>query len=229
VKQARGLGRKVASIPRPFFSEPVFGWIFYGVLVGLTAIAAYVDWRRAVVPKQLTLSILALGIMFNVVRGALLGASEQRLWLFPGDGLLLGGLDGLLFSLIGFLFGFALFFVMWILGTCGGGDVKLMAALGSWLGYWMILLVMLGSTAVLAVLTIGTILAGSLRPGSVKARMRLPTVAKRPGKGRVRRMTYSFPVAVATAALLLWVCRVELHLADPPAHNQVKAVSHERT
>jgi prepilin peptidase CpaA len=217
------------TMPRPFFADPYFGWTFYAVLIAVAALAAYLDLRKAVVPKWLTLGALGLGFLFNITRGVLLGQSEAPLWLFSSSGPWLGGLDGFLFALIGFLSGFGIFFVMWILGTCGGGDVKLMAAVGSWIGPFLIPFVMLASIAVLVVLVIGKVLVGSFRARAVLGRLKsLPTVADvRSGNQKGRRplrLTYSLPVAVATAAVLLWFFRVELQLTQPhlPA-NKVEA------
>ncbi|WP_147819688.1 A24 family peptidase [Salidesulfovibrio onnuriiensis] len=44
------------------------------------------------------------------------------------------GLDGLLFSLAGFGLGLGVMLVPFLLGLMGAGDVKLMAAVGAWLG-----------------------------------------------------------------------------------------------
>jgi Flp pilus assembly protein protease CpaA len=187
-----------------------------------------VDLRRAIVPKELTVSMLALGVLLNVVRGALLGAGEHSLWLLSGDGALLGGLDGFLLALLGFLMGFGLFFGMWILGTCGGGDVKLMAALGAWVGPRVIVFVMLGSVVVLAVMMIGRAVVGGLRPGGLKSELQAMNAgANRDGKVRTRRMTFSLPVALATALVMLWLCRVDLHLAKPQNQAQAMVTIHE--
>lgn len=51
--------------------------------------------------------------------------------------LLIGGLDGLLFSLSGFIFGSLAFFLPYIMGGMGAGDVKLMSAVGAVLGFKM--------------------------------------------------------------------------------------------
>ena len=48
------------------------------------------------------------------------------------------GLEGFLFSGQGFLVGLGLFFIPFILGGIGAGDVKLLAALGAWKGAYFI-------------------------------------------------------------------------------------------
>ena len=121
-------------MPIPFFPFPLFAWIYLGVLLSLLAAASYTDLGRMVVPKQVTWTGLALGLAFNVARGALLGAEGLSVWMLGEGGPFLGALDGLLFALAGFGLGFVLFFVMWILGVCGGGDVKLLAAATLWAG-----------------------------------------------------------------------------------------------
>jgi len=204
---------------RPFFPDVFFGWAFFGVLAAILVVAAIVDLRRMVIPKWLTLPLLGLGVVFNIVRGAWLGALEQPVWAFSPDGPVLGALDGLLFALVGFLAGFAIFFVMWILQLCRGGDVKLFAALGAWIGSYYCLWVLAGSLLVFIVLSLLRVFYLVLTQGyketqkaySVKRGKKSPTGMV----PRHRLMTYSLPVAVATAAVLLWFFRVELHLADP--------------
>src|SRR5437870_2789816 len=93
----------------PFFPDAVFAWIFYLLVVGITLIASYTDVRRMIVPKWLTLPALILGLLMHTLRGAF---GEDGAW------------QGLLFSLGGFGVGFGVFFVMFFLGTCRGGDVK---------------------------------------------------------------------------------------------------------
>ncbi len=144
-------------MPR-FFPNLSFGWTFYGVLIAFLVIAAYIDARRMIIPKWVSLSILTLGVIFNLARGAWLGDQGIKVWLFEPNGLWLGAVDGFLFALVGFLAGFAIFFVMWILGVCGGGDLKLFAALSAWVGvgpqyllFWILAL----STVILFVLSLG--------------------------------------------------------------------------
>src|SRR5687767_1357088 len=133
-------------ILHPFFPGPAFAWTFCLVLVGITLFATYTDLRRFTIPKTLTLFALALGLLFNTVRGAwMAGVEGSSGWVLGGQSGLVGALDGLLFALAGFGVGFGLFFVMWFLGTCGGGDVKLFAALGAWVGPTLAIYVLIGT------------------------------------------------------------------------------------
>src|SRR5436309_15904199 len=126
-----------------FFPDPIFGWVCYLILVALLAVASYFDQRYQLIPKKLTIGLLALGVVFNLVRGAWMGAAGHETWILAGGSVWLGMLDGLLFALAGFALGFALFFVLWILGACGGGDVKLFAAMAAWLGPQISVMVLL--------------------------------------------------------------------------------------
>ena len=203
----------------PFFPDPYFGWTFYAVLVAFTLLGAYLDLRKAVLPKTLTLSLLAVGVVFNIVRGAWLGQIGGELrWLSTGS-LWLGALDGFLFSLLGFVLTTVLFFVMWAMKLCGGGDVKLFAALGAWVGFWYAIFIMLASVLVMVVMLFGRVLFGGLRPMAVKKRIKESQVIQGgPGKGKWR-MTYALPVAISVAVVLLWFYRFDLNLAVRPANS----------
>jgi prepilin peptidase CpaA len=228
-------------IAHPFFPDPAFAWTYYLVLVGLTVQAAYIDLRSLTIPKPLTLAALALGVVFNLARGAWMGAAgtESGVWILGAHGSLVGALDGLLFALTGFVVSFALFFVMWFLGTCGGGDVKLFAALGAWVGPTLAVVLLAGTLVLVVVLSIGrlvwTFFQRGLRPAvqdySQRHAARGGKRAGRQGmpdapRTRRRLMAYSLPVALSTALVLLWVFRVELQLpvqaaagANPAAHG----------
>lgn len=201
-----------------FFPNTEFAWVFLASLVAILAVCAYVDWRRTVIPKWLTLPLLGLGVLVSLVRGGWLGAEERALWFLPTGNVYLGLADGFLFALVGFIVGFGMIFAMWILGTCGGGDVKLFAALGTWLGPIYSIYVLAASLVVLLVEVVFKLVALRLSGKSILKAMekeRKQRAAKTPPKTPEKfRITYSFPVAVATLAVLLWIFRADLGLAE---------------
>jgi Flp pilus assembly protein protease CpaA len=213
-----------------FYPDPIFGWTFYGILVGLLVVATYTDLARFKIPKKLTLTMLALGVLLSVVRGAWLGhvyqgnAEGKVVWFFatsPG----LGALEGLLFALAGFAVGFALFYPLWLIGQCGGGDVKLVAALGVWVGPKWICLLVFGSLTIFLLLALVRIARKAMRRGL----RRTIVDAARPGAGAARKkvpvnahtrdklIAKSLPVALATAVLLPLLTATDLHLTAAKA------------
>jgi prepilin peptidase CpaA len=85
----------------------------WGIL-GVLCVAVYTDWREHKIFNWLTIPAILVGLLLS---------------------LLLGGWPGLLDSLKGAGLGFAIMFLLFALGGMGGGDVKLMAAIGAWLGF----------------------------------------------------------------------------------------------
>lgn len=85
--------------------------VFAAVLV--LTIAAYIDWKEHRVPNWLTFSALGFALAFH---------AGQSGW--PGLG----------FALLGASAGLATLVLMYALGGMGAGDVKLMAAVGAWVG-----------------------------------------------------------------------------------------------
>jgi prepilin peptidase CpaA len=209
-----------------FFPGPVFAWAFCLGLVGLITVAAYVDLRRLVIPKWLTLTMLGLGVLANLVRSTALAWMGLPGWAFAEPGWL-GPLDGLLFSLAGFAIGFGLFFLLWLLGVCGGGDVKLFAALGAWVGP-LLCVAVLGTTLVFVLALSLAGMVWRLLSGGMTAVRRASVQGRTPGKVNPRRrlLSYSLPVALATAVVLVWVFRVDLHLSSPKPDTDARAEIH---
>lgn len=204
---------------KPFFPDPVFAWSFFVAIAVLTAIAAYIDTRKAIVPKWLTIGMLIAGFPVNMVRAALLASQNKPLWLLDTGSVGLGVLDGFLFSLCGFVLAFGLFVGMWMLGLCGGGDVKLFAALGAWFGLLGILYLFLLSVAALWCWVFAVLVS---RGGSLKKMRKANIVNTKKGKktdaekvaDKPLRVTYSTPIAVAAIILMLLLFRPDLGL--PP-------------
>ena len=130
-----------------------------------------------------------------------------------------GLLDELLFSALGFAAGFGVLFLLWLTSGGGGGDVKMMAALGAWLGWKLIVAVFLGSAVVtLAVASVRlayrTIARSTAGNGDVEASARRSGQRAAPASGggqgkRAQRfpIPYAVPVALSTwivLALAFW-------------------------
>jgi prepilin peptidase CpaA len=79
----------------------------------ILAIAAYIDWKEHRVPNWLTYSAWGLGILFHALSG---------------------GISGVSLSLLGTVAGLATLIIPYALRGMGAGDVKLMAAVGAWVG-----------------------------------------------------------------------------------------------
>jgi Flp pilus assembly protein protease CpaA len=160
---------------QPFFPDPVFAWVFIAALVAVTAAAAVIDLRTLTIPKWLTFTTLGLGVLFTVARMAWLGANHPEgfhpfpdsFWYF--NDMWTGAGVGLLSSLAGILFGFGLFFLMWILGACGGGDVKLFAALGAWGGVVLTLYLLIGTILFVVLLAVGRFVLTAFNRGAKSA------------------------------------------------------------
>ncbi|MEA1867395.1 MAG: A24 family peptidase [Thermodesulfobacteriota bacterium] len=84
------------------------------VVIILVLIAVIIDVRSRRIPNYLTLSGWGIGLMYHVVTG---------------------GLDGLIFSSAGLVLGICLLLLFYLLGGVGAADVKLMGAIGAFLGW----------------------------------------------------------------------------------------------
>jgi prepilin peptidase CpaA len=87
-------------------------WIAIPVVL-LTVVATVEDLRTRKVPNLVTGPALLLGVVVHLMRG---------------------GPAGALGAVAGAIVGGALLFPGWLMRLMGAGDVKLMAALGAWLG-----------------------------------------------------------------------------------------------
>jgi len=94
----------------------------YVPLVALLTWAAVGDLRTRRIPNTLTFA-LALSVIFQSFFGIHTVTPAQ--------------------SLLGFLSGFGLSLMMFLIGAVGGGDVKLLAGVGAWLGPQRVLAIFL--------------------------------------------------------------------------------------
>lgn len=141
-------GALFAAIGWRFGPMPaVLAWcLFAAVLVALSGI----DWDTTLLPDSLTLPLLWAGIV-----------AAAAGWTLP-----------LATAVWGAVFGYlVLWSIYWLFKLTtgkegmGAGDFKLLAALGAWLGWQMLLPIVLGASLIGAVVGIGMKLSGALREG----------------------------------------------------------------
>lgn len=183
-----------------FFPHPYFGWAFVAVLATMLGLACVSDWRSIRIPKWISLGTLALGILFHIVRGAWLGEEDQSVWLLGSHGSVVGAVDAALFALSGAVIAFLLMLGLFAAGGCGGGDVKLFAAVGAWVGAFAALWVFVVAALVLMALGLVRLCLAAVTMGPVALARHRSANAK--AKGHSRWMTFSFPLTVGTMAVL---------------------------
>ena len=167
---------------------------YVALVAALTGTAAIRDLQTRRLPNWLTVSGFTAALLMHTV---------------------MGGVAGLGFALLGFAAGFGLLLVLWLIGAAGGGDVKLMGALGAWLGAALTFRVFLASTAIAAIATAAVLMVGLLCRGfgSVKQRClasgsagrplcSMDSEARRNRRQRQRLMPYAVPVALGTWLVL---------------------------
>jgi prepilin peptidase CpaA len=164
--------------------------IFVGILLTL---ACLTDLRTRRIPNVLTFSAAAVALLFHLATGGWAAAA----W-----------------SLAGLLLGAVLFFPMFALRGMGAGDVKLLAAVGAWLGPGQVAIVALATSLVGGAIGIAVALAhGYLRTAftnlylvlvhwRVAGVRPLPEVTLEKASGP--RLAYAVPIAIGTV-VTLWL------------------------
>lgn len=125
--------------------------------------------------------------------------------------------SGILWALAGFAVGFSLLLLPWLLGGGGMGDVKLLAALGVWLGPLTILIVFGASAVIGAVMAAAVMVGGMFTRGISATRRRYlnldhgETATKNTPKGR-RVIPFAVPIAISTVVVLaLMLVKASVH------------------
>jgi prepilin peptidase CpaA len=130
-----------------------------------------------------------------------------------------GGTSDLASSVGGAVFGFTILLSFYVMGGMGAGDVKLMAAIGAWLGMRLTLCVFIASSFSLGIYAVVLVLRyGSLRETWVKLQIvwhRLAIIARHLGTedglesevkqvDRRRFIPYAAMVAAGLIGLVAW-------------------------
>jgi len=150
------------------------------IVCGFTAATLVSDWRWRRIPNGLTVPALALALVFHTVVAGAMGIKAAGL---------------------GFVVGFGVMFVLWLIGGGGGGDVKLLAALGAWLGPGLTMILYLTSVALAALIAVGVMLWRWIKPAPAGATAAVAPVQL--GKNRSKILIpFAVPVCIATWALV---------------------------
>jgi prepilin peptidase CpaA len=156
--------------------------IYFIVAVVLyTGTAAVTDIRYRRIPNYLTVTTALLGFAYH-------GLAPQG--------------AGLLTALAGFTVGFGVLLLPWLFGGGGMGDIKLLAALGTWLGPTDMLIAFAASILLAGVLALILILWASARQGVDVAKEQTIDNGQRASSDRgspIQRKRRVLPFAVAVA------------------------------
>ena len=157
----------------------------------LLALACVTDLRTRRIPNVLTFSAAAGAVLFHLATGG---------WQAAG------------WSIVGLVLGASLFLPMFALRGMGAGDVKLLAAVGAWLGPGQVAIVALATSLVGGVMAVVVALAyGYLRKALTNlylllAHWRVMGVSPLPAVTLERasgpRLAYAFPIAIGTVVTL---------------------------
>jgi leader peptidase (prepilin peptidase) / N-methyltransferase len=155
--------------------------VAYWTLFSWLLVLSLIDFDTQVLPNPLTQSGLVLGLVFQAVLGgwAIAAVPES---LGPGavqgvvQGVIQGAVQGLMGGVIGAVLGIWLLGAIRFLGSIalgqaamGGGDVKLAAMMGAWLGWKLLLL-----SLFLAALVGAVVGSGGLFLGLIQRQQRIP-------------------------------------------------------
>lgn len=108
-------------------------WLARALLLAALVLACVIDQRERRIPNWLSVGLLSIGLLWNSLGPV--GAS-----LFDDA---YAGAIGLRSALIGATLVFVVFIPMYALRLFGAGDVKLLTAVGAWLGPWQAVSLML--------------------------------------------------------------------------------------
>ena len=164
--------------------------IFVGAVL---AVACVSDVRTRRIPNPLTFSAAAGALLFHLITGGVSAAGS---------------------SLAGALLGALLFFPMFALRGMGAGDVKLLAAVGAWLGPSQVVMAALATSIAGGVIAIAVALGhGYLKTAALNLWMLLThwrVTGVRPlhevtlQGARGPRLAYALPITIGTL-VTLWL------------------------
>ena len=171
----------------------------YAPLLILVGAAAVTDLRVRRIPNWLTFTVVFAGVGQSFT--PLAGTTVKE-------------------SLLGLSAGFAVTFLLYMMGGRGAGDVKLSAGIGAWIGPWPVIVVLMVAAIVSLAIALGTsAVRGKLRELLVSAGVMLLQLVhvRRLGANQVvessrrgsstlgRPMPNAVSMLLATVAVVIWI------------------------
>jgi Flp pilus assembly protein protease CpaA len=146
-------------------------------LAVLLAVAVVTDLRSHRIPNILLAPALSLALLIHTING---------------------GADSLLLASAGFVTGLAMFLPLYLIGGLAGGDVKLLAVVGCFVGPWGAVVTGLATMMVGAVLGIVVIAWRRIRPALDVPDMQLP-------ESEITTIAYAPAIAAGTLFALWYI------------------------
>ena len=162
--------------------------VFFAVL----AMAAYTDIAKSKVYNWLTLPAIFIGLALSFIA---YGLSDKLLDVFLGA--LVGG---------------GIFWFFFLFDAVGGGDVKLMAAVGALMGLDFTISALLVIAVVGALMAIVFLLLRKQLGEGLKGSLKLFFLFKKPGKEGAESQTIPYGVAIAAGSIITWFLMMPRYL-----------------
>lgn len=167
--------------------------IIESAALAIGILASITDMRSHRIPNALTIGAATVALLFHAMAPGGLGVSA---------------------GVAGLIVGLALFFPLFALGAMGAGDVKLMAALGAWMGWQPIVFIALyGAVAGGALALVVAARHRYTRTAATNVRTLLthwwlvgikPLPALTLESGTAMRLPYAFPI-LAGVVVTIWL------------------------
>lgn len=175
----------------------IVGYDYVALVAGFITAAAVTDYKTRKIPNWLTVPAAVLALVYHS---------------FAPHGF------GLLMSLAGFAIGFCLLLLPWLLGGGGMGDVKMLAALGAWLGPVFILVAFACGAGMASAMAMSLMVGSVVTSGISGTQRKYLTAGANGGSGLTpgvhadgkakkmkRVLPFAIPVAIGTYAVLAWM------------------------